>query len=60
MSSIGPIYPAQFVVSHAEVRLVADETSKAGASTIKIDEQSIEAAEQIEQAEAKSSVNIIT
>jgi hypothetical protein len=60
MSTIGPTYPAHFAVSHAEVRLVADETSKAGASTIKIDQQSIEADQQIEQAEAKSSVDILT
>jgi len=46
--------------SQAEVRLVADQTSNAGASTIKLDQLSVESAEQIEQAEAKSSVNIIT
>jgi hypothetical protein len=60
MSTIAPTYPAHIAVSHAEVRLVADEISKASASTIKTDQQSIEAAEQIEHAEAKSSVDIIT
>jgi hypothetical protein len=59
MTNIGPTYPAHIAVSQAEVRLVADQTSNAGAPTIKLDQHSVEAAEQIEQAEAKSSVNII-
>jgi hypothetical protein len=53
MTTIGPTYPAHIAVSQAEVRLVADQTSSASASTIKQDQQSVEAAEQIEQAEAK-------
>ena len=60
MTTIGPTYPAHIAVSQAEVRLVADQTANAGASTIKLDQQSIETAEQIEQAAAKSSLNIIT
>jgi hypothetical protein len=60
MTTIGPTYPAHIAVSQAEVRLVADQTSNAGASTIKLDQQSIETAEQIEQAAAKSLLNIIT
>jgi hypothetical protein len=60
MTIIGPTYPAHIAVSQAEVRLVADQTSKAAASTIKLDRQSVESAEQIEQAAAKVSVNIIT
>jgi hypothetical protein len=60
MTTIAPTYPAHIAVSQAEVRLVADQTSNAGASTIKLDQQSVETAEQIEQAAAKSSVNIIT
>jgi hypothetical protein len=59
MTTIGPTYPAHIAVSQAEIRLVADQTSNAGAPTITLDQQSIEAAEQIEQAAAKSSVNII-
>jgi hypothetical protein len=59
MTTIGPTYPAHIAVSQAEVRLVADQTSSASASTIKQDQQSVEAAEQIEQAEAKPSVNKI-
>jgi hypothetical protein len=59
MSTIGPTYPAHIAVSQAEIRLVADQTSNADASTIKLDQQSVEAAERIEQAEAKSSVNIV-
>jgi hypothetical protein len=30
MTTIGPTYPAQFVVSQAEVKLIADQTSSAG------------------------------
>jgi hypothetical protein len=60
MTTIGPTFPAHIAVSQAEVRLVADQTSKAGASTIKLDQQSVESAEQIEQAAAKALVNIIT
>lgn len=59
MSTIGPTYPAHIAVSQAEIRLVADQTSNADASTIKLDQQSVEAAERIEQTEAKSSVNIV-
>jgi hypothetical protein len=58
MTTIGPTYPAHIAVSQAEIRLVADQTSNAGAPTITLDQQSIETAEQIEQAAAKSSVNI--
>jgi hypothetical protein len=61
MTTIGPTYPAHIIVSQAEVRLVADQTSNADTSTIKLDQHSVEAAEQIEQAAAKSSsLNMIT
>jgi hypothetical protein len=61
MSTIGPTYPAQLLVSQAEVRLVADETTSATAATIKSDENKIEAAQEIEAAAAKAaSVNIVT
>jgi hypothetical protein len=61
MTIIGPTFPAHIAVSQAEVRLVADQTAKAGVSTIKQDQQSVQAAEQAEQQEAKSSVvNIVT
>jgi hypothetical protein len=61
MTIIGPTFPAHIAVSQAEVRLVADQTTNAGASTIKLDEQSLQIAEQIERNAAKSSaVNIIT
>jgi hypothetical protein len=60
MSNIGPIYPAHIIVSQAEVRLVADETSSATAATIKTDQNQIEAAQEIEAAEAKTeSVNFV-
>jgi hypothetical protein len=61
MSTIGPTYPAHFIVSQAEVRLVADETDNANAATIKSDQNQIEAAQEIEAAEAKtSSVDFVT
>jgi hypothetical protein len=36
MTTIGPTYPAQFVVGQAEVKLIADQTSDAGALAIKV------------------------
>jgi hypothetical protein len=42
-----------FIVSQAEVRLVADETSSATAAKIKSDQDQIEAAQEIEAPEAK-------
>ena len=61
MNTIVPAYPAQIVVSQAEVKLVADETANADTATIKSDQQRIEAAQQIEAAEAKSStVDFVT
>jgi len=55
MSTIGPTYPAHIIVSQAEVRLVADETAKANAATIIVDQHRVEAAQEIEAAEAKIS-----
>ena len=52
MSTIGPTYPAHFIVSQAEVRLVADETSNAAATAVKSDQNKIEAAQEIEAAES--------
>ena len=61
MNTIVPAYPAQIVVSQAEVKLVADETANADTATIKSDQQHIEAAQQVEAAEAKSStVDFVT
>jgi hypothetical protein len=60
MSTIGPVYPAQTVVSQAEVKLVADETANATAATIKSDQLRVEAAQEVEVAEAKiSSVDVV-
>jgi hypothetical protein len=53
MSTIGPTYPAHIIVSQAEIRLVADKTSSAPVATIKSDQDRIEAAQEIEAAEAK-------
>jgi hypothetical protein len=61
MTAIGPTFPAHIAVNQAQVRLVADQTANADASTIKLDEQSVQIAEQIERDAAKSSaVNITT
>jgi hypothetical protein len=59
MSNIGPTYPAHILVSQAEVRLVADQTSSAAAATIKSDQNQIEAAQEIEAAEAKDGVDVV-
>jgi hypothetical protein len=61
MSNIGPTYPAHIIVSQAEVRLVADETTNASTATIKSDQQRIQAARELEAEQAKiSSVDIVT
>jgi hypothetical protein len=61
VSTIGPTYPAHIIVSQAEIRLVADETTSATAATIKADQNRIEAAQEIEAAEAKAdSVDFVT
>ncbi len=61
MSNIAPTYPAHVIVSQAEVRLVADQTSNASTATIKSDQSRIEAAQEIEAAEAKASgVDFVT
>ena len=61
MSSIGPTYPAHFIVSQAEVRLVADQAENANSGTIKSDQNRVEAAQEVEAADAKaSSVDFVT
>jgi hypothetical protein len=55
MSTICPTYPAHIAVSQAEVKLVADETANANTATIKSDRQRVEAAQEVETAEAKAS-----
>jgi hypothetical protein len=61
MNTIGPTYPAHIIVSEAEVRLVADETTNASTETIKSDEHQVEAAQEVEAAQAKAtSVDFVT
>jgi hypothetical protein len=61
MSTIGPTYPAQIILVQAEIRLVADQQSDANTATIKSDQNRVEAAQEIEAAEAKAvSVNFVT
>jgi hypothetical protein len=61
MSTVGPTYPAHFIVSQAEVRLVADQAENANTATIKSDQNRVEAAQEAEAADAKaSSVNFVT
>jgi hypothetical protein len=50
MTTIGPTYPAQFVVGQAEVKLIADQTSNSGPLAIKADEQNLTNAQEIEAA----------
>jgi hypothetical protein len=52
MTTIGPVYPALIIVSQAEVKLVADQTSDAGSLAIKFDEQNLTNAQEIEAAES--------
>jgi hypothetical protein len=59
MATIGPIYAAQFVVGQAEVKLVADQTSDAGAITIRADVQKLDGAQEVEAAEERQ-VDIVT
>ena len=47
MSTIGPVYPAQIVVSQAEVKLVADEADDANTATLKSDQKRLKAAQEI-------------
>lgn len=61
MSTIGPTYPAHIIVSQAELKLVADETSNATTDMIKSDQHQIEAAQAAESVAAKTvSVDIVT
>ena len=61
MNTIGPTYPAHIIVSQAEVRLVADQTANANTATIKSDQSRVEAAQEVEAADAKaSSVDFVT
>lgn len=61
MSNIGPTYPAHIVVSQAEVKLVADQTTDASTATVKSDQQRVEAAQEVEAEAAKtSSVDFVT
>jgi hypothetical protein len=60
MTTIGPTFPAHIAVSQAEVRLVADQTANVDAATIKLDQQSLQTAERIEQEAARlSALDII-
>lgn len=61
MSTVGPTYPAHFIVGQAEVRLVADQAENANSGTIKSDQNRVEAAQEVEAADAKaSSVDFVT
>jgi hypothetical protein len=55
MSTVGPTYPAHFIVSQAEVRLVADQAENANSGTIKSDQNRLETAQEVEAADAKAS-----
>jgi hypothetical protein len=61
MSTIGPTYPAHFIVSQAEVALLADQAENANSEMIKADQQRVEAAQEVEAAEAKAcTVDFVT
>ena len=52
MTTIGPTYPAHTVVSQAEIKVVADQTSNAEPTTIKADERHLSNAQEMEAAES--------
>ena len=61
MSTIGPTYPAHIIVSQAEVKLVADQTSNADTTTIRSDQYRVQVAQEVEAAQAKATgVDIVT
>ena len=53
MTAIGPTYPAHIVVSQAEIKLIADQTSGAEPTTIKADEKHLSNAQEVEAAESR-------
>ena len=57
--TIGPTYPAHIIVSLAEVKLVADQTSRAASTMIKADEQNLSNAQEIEADESRM-IDVIT
>lgn len=61
MGSIAPIYPAHFIVGQAEVKLAADQAENADSEMIRADQNRVEAAQEVEAANAKaSSVDFVT
>jgi hypothetical protein len=61
MSSIGPTYPAHFIVGQAEVKLVADQAENADSGMIRSDQNRVEAAQEVEAVNAKASnVDFVT
>ena len=58
MTTIGISYPAHIAVSQAEVRLVADQTSKAATTTIEEDKKTLSNAQLAESEQAASLVDV--
>jgi hypothetical protein len=58
MTTIGSAYPAQVLVTEAEIRLVADQTENAKPVTIKADERAVTDAQEI--AKSNALVDLIT
>jgi hypothetical protein len=57
MTTVGTVYPAQFLVLEAEIRLVSDQTENATPVTIKADERAVIDAEEI--AKPNSLIDIV-
>ena len=57
MTTVGTTFPAQVLVTEAEIRLVADQTENAAPITIKADERAVIDAEEI--AKPNSLIDIV-
>jgi hypothetical protein len=57
MTTVGTTFPAQVLVTEAEIRLVADQTEYAAPVTIKADERAVIDAEEI--AKPNSLIDIV-
>ena len=58
MTTIGISYPAHIAVSQAEVRLVADQTSKVATTTIEEDKKTLSNAQLAESEQAAQLVDV--
>jgi hypothetical protein len=58
MTTIGVLYPAHIAVDLAEIRLTADQTSKAATTTIEEDKHALSNAQLVESEQVASLVDV--